>query len=643
MTTRRWLVLLVPLLAAGCSEALPGPLLRSINPNKGAVGQELRDVAIEGARFFVRVRSNFDDPAHTAPNTTFLARLVTAGGESHSLADVIYASESKLTVTVPGTLAVGFYTLEVVDPWGRKGTLPEAFTVGDTRSDLGVDARSDLGVDTNSDLGVDAPTDQGVDTPADQGVDVPADATLPIDLSPPDLLADSTTGDFGPPSGTVEPLASDPFGDGSTFAFVFAYRGLIYLGPQANGGGAVRMQPDGSQSTKVTFSLPADSSGNSSDNSALPPYSSLGATGCTKDTLACGPDNENGRGLFTSGTMGGQPWLIAAGAKASKDFDYVYMTSDSDTQLDFRYVDLNQQLGGGATTVSALRVFGDRAYLAVSDEGGAKPYLVVLTTTPPAPGFDAAKPADAESLAADKMPGIGGQRAIDSFGELNGRLYLFNPGGCIRSTTTQPRSYNGFPADWAVCTPSAGAYLAKTSLPATKLVDIEPNDKAVPYLATFKGRLYAARHTTTGPQLWGCNPLANGDPLQCDPGDWSLIAGNSLGDLDLTQFDNGNNTAITLLAATANHLYVGFENGTDGVVLFRSSAAAPTTRADFTGLAGCSAAQTSCPGLGGNGLGVVPKMTRILDGVAATFGARDYVYLVVNDGTNAVRLLRVAD
>ena len=48
---------------------------------------------------------------------------------------------------------------------------------------------------------------------------------------------------------------------------------------------------------------------------------------------------------------------------------------------------------------------------------------------------------------------------------------------------------------------------------------------------------------------------------QCDPGDWSLIAANSSGDTQLSQFNNPNNTHISLLAATQTHLYVGFDNG----------------------------------------------------------------------------------
>ncbi|MEN8162266.1 MAG: hypothetical protein ABFS41_19500, partial [Myxococcota bacterium] len=32
------------------------------------------------------------------------------------------------------------------------------------------------------------------------------------------------------------------------------------------------------------------------------------------------------------------------------------------------------------------------------------------------------------------------------------------------------------------------------------------NPKAVPQMAVFRGRLYAARNTTDGPQLWGCDP-----------------------------------------------------------------------------------------------------------------------------------------
>jgi hypothetical protein len=118
----------------------------------------------------------------------------------------------------------------------------------------------------------------------------------------------------------------------------------------------------------------------------------------------------------------------------------------------------------------------------------------------------------------------------------------------------------------------------------------------------------------------------------------------STGDNQLTQFNNPNNAAISLLAATSTQLYVGFDNSVDGIVVFRSALAAPSTRGDFEGQQACSAADhpATCAGLGGNGLDGVSN-TRIFHGVSLTFAATDYVYLAAGDGTSGLRVYRMRD
>jgi hypothetical protein len=135
-----------------------------------------------------------------------------------------------------------------------------------------------------------------------------------------------------------------------------------------------------------------------------------------------------------------------------------------------------------------------------------------------------------------------------------------------------------------------------------------------------------------------CSP---GNDLVCDPGDWKLLAANDVGDTQLSQFNDPQNTRITLLAATGSRLYVGYNN-TAGLVLYRSKGNAPATRADFEGAAGCTAssAPSACDGLGGRGLGV--SATRIFDGRVLSFGSRDYVYLTAGNGTSGFRLFRLA-
>jgi hypothetical protein len=161
----------------------------------------------------------------------------------------------------------------------------------------------------------------------------------------------------------------------------------------------------------------------------------------------------------------------------------------------------------------------------------------------------------------------------------------------------------------------------------------------VPGFVTFAGRFFAARNTTTGPQLWACDPAKTGSSTQCDSGDWSLLAPNTSGDLKLSQFNDPNNGAVTLLAASPQHLYVGFNNPVRGAVIYRTANAAAAGASDFTGRSGCAATGSGCPGLGGDGLGA--GLTRLYDGKALQLAGDDYLYVAAGTGTSPVRIFRV--
>jgi hypothetical protein len=316
-------------------------------------------------------------------------------------------------------------------------------------------------------------------------------------------------------------------------------------------------------------------------------------------------------------------------------------------------VDLTSFLGGQTRGFSAALFFGDRLYLGFPDTGGNRPYLLALQRFPTqAPGYEASQGLDAEDLKAENMPGIGqggtppnraNMQMIDTLIAFQDRLYLANNGGCVRSTTATPRSYGSAVGDWAPCTPSEPAYLQRASRTTLKTADLEPADRAVPRMAVFQGRLYLARNTAVGPQLFACDPSRTAPAADCDPGDWSLVVPNSAGDTLLTQFDDPANSSVSSLAATASHLYVGFDNSTRGAVLLRTSAATPRTQADFQGRDGCSAASraTGCEGLGGDGLGV--GASRFFDALAQEEDGTGAVYLTAGDGAGPVRVFRVAD
>jgi hypothetical protein len=544
-----------------------------------------------------------------------------------TLSDTVRVSSEELHATVPGSLPVGAYDVTVINAYGRAATRSGGFRVETLMvSDGGAGGGTAGG---------------GTAGGGTAGGGTAGGGT-----------AGGGTAGGGTAGGGVEisPLFTDPFGDATTGTFVFGHDGQVYVGPNKSGAGVMRFNPDGTSPQTIALSIPRDMTGNSASNTATPPYTSVGTLGCAHNTQACGPDNEDGRALFIEATIADAGWLVAGGAKVGQSMQYVYMSSDTGTLLGLRYVDLSSNVGAGTCQLSSAISLADRVYLGFGGTAGARrPGLVVLTVAPLAPGLDPSA-TEAIDLKAEQLPNINNDGGatnnimLDAMGVLNGRLYLGAYGGWVRSTVATPGPAGGAgSADWADCTPTAAAYGAKTSTTTTKRSELEPADKALPAFAEYGGRLYAARNTTTGPQLFACAPALSGTTTDCDPGDWSLVAPNSTGDPQLTQFNDAANTRITLLQSTPAALYVGFNNATSGVVVFRSSAAAPASRADFTGRFGCTAAlyPASCQGYGGDGLGAGPTLTHIYDSVALAFMGNSYLYVAAGDGTAPVRVLRV--
>ena len=410
-------------------------------------------------------------------------------------------------------------------------------------------------------------------------------------------------------------IASDPLGDGAAAASVFGFAGRVYVGPRKNGAGAVRFQPDGSGREAVSFSFAEEAT---DQNQATGPYPSLGYAGCATNTLQCGPDNEDGRGFFGSVTIAGAPWLVAGGARSVGKISHVYASTDSGPAASFSYVLLKFVLGPSERTTTVMTEFGN---LLILGFGGKGPMLLALNTMPSPPGEEAIWGVTGFDLAAYNIPGIATGAQIDAARGFGGRLHVFNSGGCARANGADVTASN---LGWLSCTPSAAAYASKASLTTQKTAGLTPADYAFPAVVPYGGRLYAARNTVAGPQLWACTPGADG---LCDPGDWSLVAPNGSGDTQLTQFDDPGNSAITMLAATPTHLYVGFDNA-GGVGVFRSALAAPASRGDFE--------RVGPPGLG-------LSATRIFDAKALVFPGNQSVYATVGDGVSPLSLVRLVE
>ncbi len=443
-------------------------------------------------------------------------------------------------------------------------------------------------------------------------------------------------------------VASAPLGASTTFSYVFDFNGRVHLGPSRDGTGGMRVLPDGSSPEAFTLSFRGDQVNGNTNGASKGPFPSLGTNGCVADTLQCGPDNENGRGIFGSGTIAGTPWLIAAGARTSNVLWHVYATTDTGIAPAFSYAYVANALTSQTRGTSSMLVFHDRIYFGFVDTASTRPTYIVLRTMPSSPGSTPAVGIDVSNLRINDVSGVGSSallnrnttqtQLIDSQVAFHDHIYLANNGGIVRSNSNDPQPpLLGLLPPWTTSTPNGAAYTAKSSVTTRKTLDLEPADKAFPQMAELAGKLYAARNTTSGPQLWACAP---GPDLDCDPQDWTLLAPNDIGDTGLSQFNDPQNTRITLLAATSARLYVGYNNPA-GLVLYRSGTSAPSSRADFEGAAGCDASQapSSCDGLGGRGLGA--GATRIFDGRVLTYGGKDYVYLTAGNGSSGFRVFRL--
>ncbi len=474
---------------------------------------------------------------------------------------------------------------------------------------------------------------------------------------------------------TLEVVAgpSDPFGDGLAAGSLALFRGRLHWGPSLNG---ARFWADDPASpgndTTLGIAIGVDvTTPNRAANYSLWPGSAattIGAAGCVSRTLACGPNDERGLGVLAAGTMGGAEWLLLAGAPAASGGQYLYLAPSLGDPVAFRYVDLGRVSAPKMVAPSAA-LFAptegggiDRLYAGFSGlSGNGSPVLLALTSLPPAAGLEAAAGTHVVDLRADIMPSLGGGGAppnltssprVDVVFRSSGTLYVANNGGIMRSTVPEPRPYFGNPGDWSVATPGAAPYAARASLESTRTAGLGPADRAFPALAAFGSCgggpcLFAARNVTgtspaVVPQLWKCDPAAAGDPVRCDPADWTLVAPNESLDATLTQLEDPANGAISVLVATPRYLYVGFDNAVTGVQLYRTDRV-PSVPTDLRGRDGCAAGTPGCEGLGGNGFGDPAAFTRFLDAEVSSGAGGTSLFVLAGNGAGPSRLFTLPE
>ncbi len=353
----------------------------------------------------------------------------------------------------------------------------------------------------------------------------------------------------GPPVVTFAggPIIFDPFGDGSDFGNLSDFQSKVYIGPNVLGDRATRFEYNAALPTALDFAINRDTIGNTSRNTSAPvTYSTFGhaanaalsVAACTENTAArltaCGPDNENGRGVFNVVDLNG-PRLFAGGARTqtTNDFDYAYFTNDTDTLLNFFYVDMNNDVGGNTNAMETLLGTGNRLFVGFARGPQRRPDFNKIS-------FNAGDPGDANNCgtAANCNTGAQGIRlnihAMERFGRFNdgsvpaqgngahyvgveaeiafnAQIYAANgghpqtnrDGAVIRSANNNPgqcaEALNGCNAIWTNVTPSnanwaSGPSGAHWSLELQKTYDLDPGDKAVPAFVPFGGNLYMARN-----------------------------------------------------------------------------------------------------------------------------------------------------
>lgn len=521
-----------------------------------------------------------------------------------------------------------------------------------------------------------------------------------IQLSPKDRKSFSGCG-IAPSDFASGPVVEDPFGDGTDFGYLNTYANKIYIGPNNNGNGATRFNADGSNPETLTFRFIKDTSGSrKSSNTAttrdggisVPDYVTLGHTGCDWNSAdiatGCGPDNENGRGLFVSGSFSGTEYLFITAARettsGSGDNDYLYYTSDLDTDLNFNFMDASSVFTNcqGGPNVSQNKVtesivmLNGVIYWNVPGDGPNRPFTVKISDLSP---FPVCTPGVNEFLETRYIPGIGRKSSSKPvladyvggiFYTFNDRLYIANSGsitnsgacdmnssyssgtceqtgGIARSINNNPGKCNGPDncPDWINISPSSLKYKQFFSIGLPSLADLIPGEKPIPEIEEYKGNLYLIRNACLTsrykrsctnsrcsddqvcpvgqevPQLWKCIPGSDG---HCDPNDWNLIAEN--GTTGKTNFGDENNKQLSMLRKNGDYLYIGFDNP-NGVEIWRTNLSDPLSEADFSQI-------------GGDGLDDPTTNLEIYSSVARDSGSLSYIYVSLGKNSQPVKIYR---
>ncbi|AFM14716.1 beta strand repeat-containing protein [Turneriella parva] len=489
------------------------------------------------------------------------------------------------------------------------------------------------------------------------------------------------------------PITSNPFGDGTDAGNVVSYDGKIYVGTNNNGNSVARFNPDGSNPTLAQFEFTKDVTGGTHANTAttrdggiaVPPYVTLGYSGCTSlnanQNGGCGPDNEDGRGTFAVGTLGASNYLFVGGSRSTANFDYIYYTADTDSTLNWSYIDLGTITGTATQGLQSMAVMNDRVYagMAKNNSGGPNnlPDFGKVNFSSSSPGgdcvpgstCDATDGTNGNRFRIDFMPYFGGASAggtttgmnyafivgVDSMIVFNNRLYAANGGyhqvdrngTIIRSNNTNPIACSAVNtcADWTEIGPRSNAAWFNSptnnrfSLQLTKIANIFPYDKAFAQFAIYNNRLFVTRtvcNIANGALVAAQTAAPAADPgctdgtdtnrraqlWKCDPASTGNATECDAADWSIVADDS---TGVTNMGVAGNRsMTMVVANGSYLYIGYDNGGGIQIWR---TNTANPGAASASWSQIGGNGLGDTTNMLNIYSATSVQQGADYYIYV----------------
>lgn len=133
--------LLTSFMLSTCSLSVPAPSVRDVEP--ATVFQQAETVVVAHGGFEPKVKVDFQQLDASTRDVAFVVKLEREG-EIVSAPRVVFLGHEALELVVPSGLAVGSWSLRVIDPHGHEGALANALTVVDCRETTCV--RADGGI-----------------------------------------------------------------------------------------------------------------------------------------------------------------------------------------------------------------------------------------------------------------------------------------------------------------------------------------------------------------------------------------------------------------------------------------------------------------------------------------------------------------